>query len=819
MDPNTSLGRIFMGEQHGVSFNDKVESEGHWDASKFQDTANSGETKIAKAFTFYKMDTEEVSDRYITPCFVSGLHAYDGEINLENEKNMISNEFAVKLLLDYEEKNGEKILKIELLTKGIVDFRNEIITIYPDLDPFDDDSDNSDDSGDDCDAILEGVDFGNIPQLDGIDVPLFVCNMGKSARNKKKPCGNYKMTYSDEGPYLTVKKPLTQEEMSHEVIEKDIYERILILQEPRPIIETLKFSDQHKKLLDSILLDKLKLDGKVEIDEEEATEEVIRGYKTIREKNDLGVFVLPIRIEAKFDTHALADTGSNINVIPYGIYEKLRREEVKPVSKKITMLDHSKADPIGILKDVLCQVGVTTILAKFLILDIPVDKDVPIVVGRSFLYTCGEITNTIKGTNSTFDGVCHKKIYVAAVRNKHEESDSDDEEEYCITRDKNGKPIYGPKFTKYLNSDDPMNRDLALQEALNPFRKICKGDGDGKWHAKVRIVDPYETVYDQGMQTLGTNDFEVGSSSPPKRTRQHETVEEAMLPHIYSPIIVDWEVLNNMSCVKEIEEMLEIKVYEMGGDEEIFTSEAWRRAFDIREPVYAELCHEFYASYEFDETVIDEDLMSRKVIKFRLGGRGHTLTILEFSLRLGLYSSDEIQDEGFETYFRGGLRNDDHFNVNQYWSEISSEDGLILFRSSAGTIRKLILRVLQKMIIYGLCQRTTRYNKVQRNELWLMSMFEAKNQNGYANVAWLIARSLDTTTLRELIDSNGRLIAEEPVPGDPRVAIPRPPRHSISDLYDRMGRMELRQGELERMARRQSYHSDRYAGVFEYMTG
>ncbi|GKG19522.1 hypothetical protein Tco_0376621, partial [Tanacetum coccineum] len=83
---------------------------------------------------------------------------------------------------------------------GIVDFRNEIITIYPDLDPFDDDSDNSDDLGDDCDAILEGVDFGNIPQLDGIDVPLFVCNMGKSARNKKKPCGNYKMTYSDEGP-------------------------------------------------------------------------------------------------------------------------------------------------------------------------------------------------------------------------------------------------------------------------------------------------------------------------------------------------------------------------------------------------------------------------------------------------------------------------------------------------------------------------------------------------------------------------------------------------------------------------------------------
>ncbi|GJT83799.1 ribonuclease H-like domain-containing protein [Tanacetum coccineum] len=154
--------------------------------------------------------------------------------------------------------------------------------------------------------------------------------MGKSSRSKKKPYGYYKMTYSEEGPSLTVKRPLTQEEMSREAIEKYIYERILILQEPRPITETLKFSDQHKKLLDSVMLDKLKLDGEVEIDEEEATEEVIRSYNTIREKNDLGVFVLPIRIEAKFDIHALADTCSNINILPYCIYAKLGREEVKP---------------------------------------------------------------------------------------------------------------------------------------------------------------------------------------------------------------------------------------------------------------------------------------------------------------------------------------------------------------------------------------------------------------------------------------------------------------------------------------------------------
>ncbi|GKE97531.1 hypothetical protein Tco_0020882, partial [Tanacetum coccineum] len=51
--------------------------------------------------------------------------------------------------------------------------------------------------------------------------------------------------------------------------------------------------------------------------------------------------------------------------------------------------------------------------------------------------------------------------------------------------------------------------------------------------------------------------------------------------------------------------------------------------------------------------------------------------------------------------------------------------------------------------------------------------------------------SLDTTTFRDLIDSTRRLIAEDPAPSDPRVTAPRPPRHSTSDLYDRIGRIEI----------------------------
>ncbi|GKF31230.1 hypothetical protein Tco_0101028, partial [Tanacetum coccineum] len=148
---------------------------------------------------------------------------------------------------------------------------------------------------------------------------------------------------------------------------------------------------------------------------------------------------------------------------------------------------------------------------------------------------------------------------------------------------------------------------------------------------------------------VGTHDDEAGSSRP-KRTRQSKTVEEAMLPsvhhefllwgtsnraakiryntnlarllpkQIYSPSVGDWGLLNNMGCPEEIEEMLEIKVYEIGRQQEIFTSKAWRCLFDINEKIYIELYHKFYSTYAFDEVCADDELRTKKVIKFRLGG-------------------------------------------------------------------------------------------------------------------------------------------------------------------------------------------------------
>nr|GEV10181.1 hypothetical protein [Tanacetum cinerariifolium] len=162
--------------------------------------------------------------------------------------------------------------------------------------------------------------------------------------------------------------------------------------------------------------------------------------------------------------------------------------------------------------------------------------------------------------------------------------------------------------------------------------------------------------------------------------------------------------------------------------------------------------------------------------------------------RLGLYHAEELDEEGFDVYFQGVLRSDEHFNAQEYWLSISREENLSLSRSHASTIKNPILRVLHKMITYGLCQRTRGKARVLSDEV-LRSLS-----------AMIYCRDMDITTLRELIDSEGRLIPEAPQPYVPKVAIPRAQRASMQDLYERLDSIEIRQGAIERMAYRKSYY-------------
>nr|GEW11280.1 hypothetical protein [Tanacetum cinerariifolium] len=471
---------------------------------------------------FHKIKTEEISDRFVAPCFINGLEAYDGEINLKVEENMSSNKFGVKLGLDHEVKRRNKVVKKELivalrreiyfvkfiinpkeddvepgvvfgrsflcLTKAIDDFGNETITIYLELDPFFVSSEEEEKTDDDWDLLLDDLDFGDIPDIKGVNVSQFVCKMGKS------------------------------EEAERDALAISICEIYSLLEEERHVIETMAYSGKYKKILYGICLDKIKPDG----------------------------------------------------------------------------------------------------------------------------------------------------------MNKEEE----------------------------------------------------------------------ESI------TMGGNDDEAESSRP-KCSRQYKTVEEVLLLQVHHEFL-EWEGCNRdaksrVGHGKEIDGFLRINFCEAGTNEEKITFVAWIRPFNINKSIYSELCHKFYSTYEFNE-------------------------------------------EGFDVHFQGGLLSDEHFNAHEYWLSINLDENLILSRSHASTIRNPVLRVLHKMITYGLCQRTTGWIKrkgvgTQRESLICCRQFTIKLARKARVLSYEVLRSLSaliycrdldtTTTLRELIDSKGRLILEAPELDVPRVAIPR----------------------------------------------
>ncbi|GKF52914.1 hypothetical protein Tco_0159824, partial [Tanacetum coccineum] len=119
------------------------------------------------------------------------------------------------------------------------------------------------------------------------------------------------------------------------------------------------------------------------------------------------------------------------------------------------MINYTEAEVTGRLVNVLCQVGFTTLSAKFLVLDIPIDRDAPIVVGHGFLDTIGGNIDIPRRTLTTFDGLTRQTFRAArSDKIKIAESDSDDEEEY--------------------------------------------------WKAEIHLTDPYGNVYSQAFVTKPT---------------------------------------------------------------------------------------------------------------------------------------------------------------------------------------------------------------------------------------------------------------------------------------------------------------------------
>ncbi|KAJ9176932.1 hypothetical protein P3X46_012193 [Hevea brasiliensis] len=105
----------------------------------------------------------------------------------------------------------------------------------------------------------------------------------------------------------------------------------------------------------------------------------------------------------------MADLGASINVMSNSVFQTLNLGPLKETSVIIQLVDRSNAYPLGVVEDVLVQVGELIFPTDFYILDmedsVPTSKSALILFGRLFLKTAKTKIDMDDGTlTMEFDG-------------------------------------------------------------------------------------------------------------------------------------------------------------------------------------------------------------------------------------------------------------------------------------------------------------------------------------------------------------------------------------------------------------------------------
>ena len=82
--------------------------------------------------------------------------------------------------------------------------------------------------------------------------------------------------------------------------------------------------------------------------------------------------------------------------MPFSLYHRLDLNKLTPTEISLQMADKSTALPIGICEDVPVVVANVTILADFVILDMPKDDNMSIILGRPILNTARAVIDCNK---------------------------------------------------------------------------------------------------------------------------------------------------------------------------------------------------------------------------------------------------------------------------------------------------------------------------------------------------------------------------------------------------------------------------------------
>nr|GEZ46255.1 hypothetical protein [Tanacetum cinerariifolium] len=129
----------------------------------------------------------------------------------------------------------------------------------------------------------------------------------------------------------------------------------------------------------------------------------------------------------------------------------------------------------GEVRNVRIQIGYQAYLVGFLVLDIPVDKELPLLLGHLFLRACRVVIDIGCGTMIIDDGVIRHTYFPKPRAKEYLENFKIDEEDdwlscFEVGRDEEDNPKYGPIAPSFFDIEDEMERALEMEAYFNPFK-------------------------------------------------------------------------------------------------------------------------------------------------------------------------------------------------------------------------------------------------------------------------------------------------------------------------------------------------------------
>ncbi|XP_042012087.1 uncharacterized protein LOC121760495 [Salvia splendens] len=160
---------------------------------------------------------------------------------------------------------------------------------------------------------------------------------------------------------------------------------------------------RYTKLLRVAVLKKKKL-TKADLKLHHHCSEIIQREKALKQR-DPGQFIIRCSIGQGMVDKALCDLGASINIMPPKYYEKLNIGPLKTSDVILRLADNSAIKMVGMIEDVLVKVDDFIFTADFIVLDMKVDKNVPLILGTDFLATSKALIDVGRGEITISDNV------------------------------------------------------------------------------------------------------------------------------------------------------------------------------------------------------------------------------------------------------------------------------------------------------------------------------------------------------------------------------------------------------------------------------